>query len=313
MPHIYEHIFETFRVVDPNDNSVADQFADQAQWLDSPGCLFQRNNLVLSSSIRTAGIIKAGLFISVVLKGAGGARSRQGANQLRYSDDSIAVMALREPTHWDGDAPRGAHMQAAGIAFPVSSLERLGLMDEFVDLFDSQNQDAQNQNVFLASLMAPPRVKAIAMEMISPVAVGRSAELLLSAHATEILARTLLALRGNEELGPVSDQKRLRLQAVGDLIKSDLRHPWTVAELARHAGLGRRTFNAQFHQMYGTSAADFLRTSRLAFAREALLHQGFSVTEAAYAVGYTNPANFSTAFRRQFGCVPSSFHRDRFS
>jgi hypothetical protein len=130
MPHIYEHIFETFRVVDPDDNSIVDQFADQAQWLDSPGCLFQRNNLVLSSRIRTAGTIKAGLFISVVLKGSGGARSHQGADQVRYSDDSIAVMALREPTHWDGDAPRGAHMQAAGIAFPVSSLKRLGLLDE---------------------------------------------------------------------------------------------------------------------------------------------------------------------------------------
>jgi AraC-like DNA-binding protein len=313
MPHIYEHIFETFRVVDPNDNSIADQFADQAQWLDSPGCLFQRNNLVLSSRIRTAGIIKAGLFISVVLKGSGGGRSRQGASEVRYSDDSIAVMALREPTHWDGDAPRGAHMQAAGIAFPVSSLKRLGLMDEFIELFDSQHQETENQDVFLASLIASPRIKAIAMEMISPVAVGRSAELLLSAHATEILARTMLTLRGDAGLGLVSDQKRLRLRAVGDLIKSDLRRPWTVAELARHAGLGRRTFNAQFHQMYGTSAADFIRTSRLGFAREALLYQGFSVTEAAYAVGYTNPANFSTAFRKQFGCVPSSFHRDRFS
>jgi len=313
MPHIYEHIFETFRVVDPSDSSIVDQFADQAQWLDLPGCLFQRNNLVLSSGIRTEGIIKAGLFISVVLKGSGGGRPRQGANQVRYSDESIMVMALRKPVLWDGDAPRGAHMQAAGMAFPVSSLEQLGLMNEFIELFDSQNQDSQNQDVFVASLRASPRLKAIAMEMICPVAVGRSAGLLLSAHATEILARTLLTLRGNEEPGFVPDQKRLRLRAVGDLIRTDLRHRWTVAELARHAGLGRRTFNAQFHQMYGTSATDFLRTSRLAFAREALLHQGFSVTEAAYAVGYTNPANFSTAFHKQFGCVPSSCHRHRVS
>jgi AraC-like DNA-binding protein len=313
MPHIYDRIFETFRVVGSDDSSIADRFADQAQWLDSPGCLFQRNNLVLSSGIRTEGTIKAGLFISVVLKGSGGGRSRQGTNQVRYSDDSIVVMALRKPVLWDGDAPRGAHMQAAGMAFPVSSLERLGLMGEFIELFDGQNQDAPNQDVFVASLSASPRVKAIAVEMISPVAVGRSAELLLSAHATEILARTLLTLRGNAGLEFVSDQRRLRLQSVGDLIRSDLRHPWTVAELARHAGLGRRTFNAQFHQMYGTSAADFLRTSRLAFAREALLHQGFSVTEAAYAVGYTNPANFSTAFRKQFGYVPSACHRHRFS
>ena len=223
MPHIYEQIFETFRVVGSDDSSIVDRFADQAQWLDSPGCLFQRNNVVLSSQIRTEGVIKAGLFISVVLKGTGSGRPREGASRVRYSDDSIAIMALLEPTLWDGDAPRGAHMQAAGIAFPVSSLERLGLRDEFLKLFGPQNP-----NVFVATLRASPRVKAIAMEMISPVAEGRAAELLLSAHATEILARAMLALQGNEKVGLVSDQKRLRLQAVGDLIKSDLRHPWTL-------------------------------------------------------------------------------------
>jgi AraC-like DNA-binding protein len=308
MPHIYEHIFETFRVVGSDDSSIVDRFADQAQWLDTPGCLFQRNNVVLTSQIRTEGMIKTGLFISVVLKGTGGTRSREGATQVRYTDDSIAIMALREATLWDGDAPRGAHMQAAGIAFPVSSLERLGLRDEFIKLFGPQNP-----NVFVAQLQASPRVKAIAMEMISPVAEGRAAELLLSAHATEILARAMLALQGNEKVGPVSDQKRLRLQAVGDLIKSDLRHPWTIAELARHAGLGRRIFNAQFHRMYGVSASDYLRQSRLAAAREALLYQGLSVTEAAYSVGYANSANFSTAFRRHFGYVPSRCHRNKLS
>ncbi|CAN7627279.1 AraC family transcriptional regulator [Bradyrhizobium sp. LjRoot220] len=307
MPHIYEHVFEQFRIVDPDDSdrSIVDDFAGRSQWLEQPGCLFQRNNVVLGSRIRTEGVIKAGLFVSVILKGAGSGRARKGAKTISYSDASMVVMAFREPTLWDGDAPRGAHMQAAGVAFPVSSLERLGLMDEFIGLFDSQKR-----NVFVASLKASPRIKAIAMEMISPVAAGRAADLLLSAHAMEILARTMLTLRGNEGLGLVSDQKRLRLGAVVELIQSDLRHPWTIAELARHAGVSRRSFTAQFHRLYGVSASEYLRTSRLKSAREALLHQGLSVTEAAYAVGYGNPANFSTAFRRHFGYVPSSCQRD---
>ena len=308
MPHIYEHIFERFHVVDSDDKSVADDFAHHAHWLESPGCLFQRSNLVLSSRIRSDGIVKAGLFISVVLKGSGDGGPREVNHGVRYSDNSVVVMALREPTPCGGDAPRGAHMQAVGIAFPVRSLERLGLEDEFLELFGPQTP-----NIFVASLTASPRVKAIAVEMISQVAEGRAGELLLSAHATEILARIMLTLRGNEQVDLVPDQKRLRLQSVGDLIKSDLRHPWTIAELARHAGLGRRSFSAKFHRMYGLSASDYLRTNRLASAREALLHQGLSVTEAAYAVGYANPANFSTAFRRHFGYVPSSCHRDRLS
>ena len=195
MPHIYDHIFEQFRIVDPDDNdrSIVEDFASRTQWLETPGCLFQRNNMVLGSRIRTEGVIKAGLFVSVILKGAGSGRARKGTTRISYSDASIVVMALKEPTLWDGDAPRGAHMQAAGVAFPVASLERLGLMDEFIGLFDTRNQ-----NVFVASLKASPRIKAIAMEMISPVADGRTAELLLSAHATEMLARAMLALRGNE-------------------------------------------------------------------------------------------------------------------
>ncbi|MBR1144867.1 helix-turn-helix transcriptional regulator [Bradyrhizobium sp. AUGA SZCCT0431] len=310
MPHIYDHIFEQFRIVDPDDNdrSIVEDFASRTQWLETPGCLFQRNNIVLGTRIRTEGVIKAGLFVSVILKGAGSGRARKGATRISYSDASLVVMALKEPTLWDGDAPRGAHMQAAGVAFPVASLERLGLMDEFIGLFDTRDQ-----NVFVASLKASPRIKAIAIEMISPVAEGRTAELLLSAHATEMLARAMLALRGNEGVSLVSDHKRLRLQAVRELIESDLRHPWTIAELARHAGVSRRSFTAQFHRVYGVSASEYLRTSRLKSAREALLHQGLSVTEAAYAVGYANPANFSTAFRRHFGYVPSSCQRDGLS
>ncbi|WP_349628134.1 helix-turn-helix transcriptional regulator [Bradyrhizobium lablabi] len=281
--------------------------ARHAQWLETPGCLFQRNNFVLDSEIRTEGVIKPGLFLTVVLKGAGGGGPRKGTQRFRYSNNSIAVLALREPTLWGGDAPRGAQMQAAGVAFPLASLERIGLREEFLALFSDERA------FFVTTFKAPPRILAIAAEMISPSAEGRAGELLLAAHATELLARIIVALRAGNDMGAVTDPRRMRLQAVRELIESDLRHAWTIAELARHAGLSRRSFNAQFHRLFGTSASEYLRTSRLKSAREALLHQGLTVTEAAYAVGYTNPANFSTAFRRHFGYVPSSCQRDKAS
>ncbi|MBR1125644.1 helix-turn-helix transcriptional regulator [Bradyrhizobium lablabi] len=305
--HVYDRIFEQFRIIGSEDHSIVSDVARHAQWLETPGCLFQRNNFVLDSEIRTEGVIKPGLFLTVVLKGAGGGGPRKGTQRFRYSNNSIAVLALREPTLWGGDAPRGAQMQAAGVAFPLASLERIGLREEFLALFSDERA------FFVTTFKAPPRILAIAAEMISPSAEGRAGELLLAAHATELLARIIVALRAGNDMGAVTDPRRMRLQAVRELIESDLRHAWTIAELARHAGLSRRSFNAQFHRLFGTSASEYLRTSRLKSAREALLHQGLTVTEAAYAVGYTNPANFSTAFRRHFGYVPSSCQRDKAS
>src|SRR5262245_1540200 len=226
-PHIYDRIFEQFRIVNSADDSVADQYAEYAQWLETPGCVFQRNNFVLNSQIRSEGVIKPGLFLSVVLKGTGGGGPRKGAPRFRYSDNSIVAMALKEPTSCGGDAPRGAQMRVVSIAFPVSSLERIGLKDEFLKLFPD------GRSVFVGSLRAPPRIQAIAAEMIAPTAEGRTAELLLSAHATEILARTIGALRAGEGVGSPPSPKQMRLQSVRDLIQRNLRHPWTIAELAR--------------------------------------------------------------------------------
>src|SRR5258708_23917550 len=86
--HIYHRIFDQFRVVDAGDVSRANDFAPAACWLESPGCLFQRNNFVLDSRIHTEGVVKAGLFVTIVLKGAGQGGPRRGAKRFRYSENS---------------------------------------------------------------------------------------------------------------------------------------------------------------------------------------------------------------------------------
>jgi AraC-like DNA-binding protein len=91
---------------------------------------------------------------------------------------------------------------------------------------------------------------------------------------------------------------------------ADLRRPWKISELARQAGISRRSFNTHFRRAFGMSASQYLRVRRLESARDALLHQGVSVNDAASLAGYNNPANFATAFRRRFGYAPSR-HRSQ--
>lgn len=302
MPHIYDRIFENYRIVDGENRPVEDSWSEFAQWLELPGCVFQRNDFRLPFEVHTHGIMKPGLFLSIVLEGMGEGGPLDKRERFRYSENQMLAMAIREPTLCGGDAPQGAHIRAAGVAFPLSSIIRLDLEEEFRALFK-----ATDQPMFIVSMRAPPRIQALATEMLSPMVEGQAGKLLLRAQATELLARAMHALIYHVNIESPVDQKRARIQIAKDLMDSDLRYPWNVAELAKRAGSSRRSFNMRFRAAYGVSAIDYLRTKRLEAAREALVYQNLSVTEAADLVGYTNPANFATAFRKRFGSTPSLY------
>jgi AraC-like DNA-binding protein len=302
----YSLIYEQYRIVDGDDRPVEQTFARGARWLEFPGCLLQNNNLRLPFDVHSSAVVKAGLYISVILSGDGSGGPSDGSAHVSYTENMLTVAALREPTACGGFVPRGALMRSASLAFSVETIERFGLKDQFLGLFDGTGQGS-----LFASLKAHPRVQAIALEMLKPSLDGRPGELLLSAQAIELLARTIFALQQRVEVHAAGNPMQSRLQSTRDLIDSDLRYPWSIAELSRHAGLSRRSFHQHFAALYGTSPADYLRTRRLEVAREALIYRDMSVTEAAYFVGYASPANFATAFRRHFGVPPSACRRQK--
>src|SRR5262249_57433474 len=119
---IYHRICDQFGILDAGDVSRADDFAGAARWLESPGCVLQRSNFVLDSEIRTEVIVKAGLFVSVVLKGSADGGPRHGTKRFRYAENTLVVMALKRPVLCDGEAPRGAHIFAAGRGLSPGSL-----------------------------------------------------------------------------------------------------------------------------------------------------------------------------------------------
>lgn len=89
-------------------------------------------------------------------------------------------------------------------------------------------------------------------------------------------------------------------------------HPdrgWTVAQLARTAGLSRSTFFARFSAHVGLPPMEYLLAWRMAVAKDLLRTHELSITEVAERVGYGSQSNFSTAFRRHVGAPPSRYAR----
>ena len=84
---------------------------------------------------------------------------------------------------------------------------------------------------------------------------------------------------------------------------------WTVAELAREAGMSRSHFAERFASIVGRSPLAYLAEWRMHVGR-ALLREGtLRVGEVARRVGYGSEAAFSTAFKRATGVAPGAFRR----
>lgn len=77
-----------------------------------------------------------------------------------------------------------------------------------------------------------------------------------------------------------------------------------MEQIARHAGTSVATLQRNFRQAHGLTVSAYVLQVRLSRARHALEYEGASVARAALLAGYANPANFATAFRRQYGLSP---------
>ena len=80
-------------------------------------------------------------------------------------------------------------------------------------------------------------------------------------------------------------------------------------DLAREAGVSVTTLKTKFNAVFGQSVAAFLRDTRLATARVGIAEKGWTISQAAYLVGYKHQSSFSVAFRRKYGIWPSDLPR----
>jgi len=127
---------------------------------------------------------------------------------------------------------------------------------------------------------------------------ARAQDLLL-----EFLARTPAGDTGTA-LPPGVDA---RIRAAEEILRQNLAEPPALSELARRAGLSETSLKRGFRRVFDGTVFGHLRRLRVQKARTLIEAGDCTVLEAATQVGYSNPSNFSAAFRREFGVNPKQF------
>ena len=86
--------------------------------------------------------------------------------------------------------------------------------------------------------------------------------------------------------------------------------PWTIAELARKAGVSRSVLAERFRHFLGVPPMAYLTRWRLQLGAQLLASTSYSVAQVAAEVGYESEPAFNRAFKREFGSPPARFRKE---
>lgn len=137
--------------------------------------------------------------------------------------------------------------------------------------------------------------------------------LLLAARAMEILA-WILAPRQPEIPQPATAPfaKPLGDRLVAEAVRfiwSHSRPELTVAEVAAHFPLARRSLERRFHRLLGHTILDEIARCRLERCRRLLLETDLPLKAVAVSAGFSSGERMSKVFRRAEGVSPAEYRR----
>ena len=80
-----------------------------------------------------------------------------------------------------------------------------------------------------------------------------------------------------------------------------------VEELAKELFVSRTQLHRKISTITGHAPGEFIRNIKLKKAAALLLEGKLSVTQVAYEIGFSSPAQFTRAFTKYFDCLPSEY------
>lgn len=214
------------------------------------------------------------------------------------------IWAMNEPMLWTRILRKNSHVRKVNIR-----IDREWLWQEV-----QANSDDELCR-FLRSLMEHPvniqqwhpskRALSLAEQLLQPTAVSPFLEKLQNeSKALDLLGEAFVSLQ-NTTLKPEMAQTVDKAQLIRTYIESNIANALDLKTIARGVGMAINTMQRTFKQSYNMTIMDYLRERRLETAKEAMIHDGLTIAQAAFKAGYTSPSNFATAFKRVYGVSPS--------
>lgn len=156
---------------------------------------------------------------------------------------------------------------------------------------------------------------ANAQQIVREAMIARPGSGCLIARLTELLFIEIL----RRHIASIKEDSRGWLAALTDRHLAQAlacfhRHPakpWTLDEVARHAGMSRTALIERFQRVLDTAPMRYLTLWRLQLAVQALRNTHKTIAQIAADVGYGSETALSHAFKRETGHSPAAWRSGR--
>jgi AraC-like DNA-binding protein len=273
------------------------------------GISLHATDAIEMADIQSRVTLQPGLSLLLLLEGAVDATVEGTAITCSARRGPVGrIISVTRPTTLLRNSARGRYVRKVTLSIPLSWFEEHGGEDP--------------ESSLSRELAAFLRVQNAMRDWEPSTGAVRSAEDLLARSADanvltsiacerdmlNMLADALSGFR-DEAQRPMPRHLRsrdvVRAQTARELILRSLDDGLHLPDIASQTGMSVSTLQRVFRDCYGRTVMEFARVRRLEMARELLDREGLSVGEVAQRAGYSSPANFATAFHREFGYPPS--------
>ncbi|MCW3463691.1 helix-turn-helix transcriptional regulator [Chitinophaga nivalis] len=202
----------------------------------------------------------------------------------------------------------GNNQEYIEIILPLAFFRKYIPLQKVFNHFHSQLEREQIATLSQYNMPVTPAMRNILQEIIHNQRTGSYKKMLIEARIIELL---MLQLEQYEMLSqnPVCTGLRKseidRMHEAKDIILHNLTNPCSLIDLAHQIGTNEFNLKKSFKKVFGTTVFGYLNQVKMEEARKLLLSQEHNVNQVAAMMGYNDATNFSAAFKKHFGILPS--------
>lgn len=267
-----------------------------------PALQFFNINLTSTENVNAETYMEPGICLGVCFEG--GWTETLGDQTISYgaTDCAVAIGTNKRRQVIVCEEP-GRKIRAASLLIGEDFIK--GMKQDVDDhSFDALDDLMTNEVVYREITQSPSLVFTFKQMAANPFHGGMAKLHLESLALSAIIELAEHIRKSNPARHQRTGGQKTLAQDVRNIVAQSLDDLPKISDMAVQLGTNSTTLRRAFKATYGMTLMDYIREQRLEAARIMLREGKFQIAEIAYRVGYANPANFTNAFRRQFGYAP---------